>query len=172
LSRSRRNLTPEEAQLWDRVAAAIKPRARKPAPPEAPPAPAVSPKPRAEGLPARAPSTGPPKSLPPVDRSGEKRVRRGKLDIGAVLDLHGHTQVTAETALTRFLAAAAARGDRTVIVITGVGRGGHGVLKQRLPEWLAAPPLSGLVSGYAPAHRNHGGPGAFYVFLRARRAPR
>lgn len=53
-----------------------------------------------------------------------------------------------------------------MIVITGVGRGGHGVLKRRLPEWLAAPELSALVTGFAQAHRTHGGEGACYVFLR------
>jgi DNA-nicking Smr family endonuclease len=93
-------------------------------------------------------------------------VRRGKLDIGGKLDLHGHTQVSAEAALHRFIHAAHARGDRTVIVITGVGRAGQGVLKQRLPEWLAARELRPLVSGFAEAHRSHGGAGAYYVFLK------
>jgi DNA-nicking Smr family endonuclease len=163
-------LTPEEVQLWDRVAAAVKPRRGKSAPatPTTPPAPKVP----AQARLAKTPPPALPKSSPLADRSGEKRVRRGKLDIGATLDLHGHTQVTAETALARFIAAASNRGDRTIIVVTGVGRGGHGVLKQRLPDWLSAPGLAALVSGYAPAHRVHGGAGAFYVFLRVRGTPR
>ncbi len=103
---------------------------------------------------------------PPANRAGEKRVRRGKLEIGASLDLHGHTQDTGRAALGRFLRAAAKRGDRTVIVITGAGRGGEGVLKRALPEWLAASDLRALVSGFAQAHRSHGGAGAFYVFLK------
>jgi DNA-nicking Smr family endonuclease len=170
LSRSKRHLTPEEARLWATVTATVSSRTRKPMPMASPP----DPKPRAARVAnetaARPPAK--PNSNPPADRSGEKRVRRGKLAIGATLDLHGHTQGTAAAALSRFLGAAVDRGDRTVIVVTGVGRGGHGVLKQRLPDWLAAPPLSDLVSGFAPAHRTHGGAGAFYVFLRARRALR
>jgi DNA-nicking Smr family endonuclease len=102
----------------------------------------------------------------PQNRSNEKRVRRGKLLIGATLDLHGHTQDSARAALARFIRAAKRRGDRTVIVITGVGRTGTGVLKRRLPEWLSAPDLAPLVAGYAPAHRTHGGGGAFYVFVK------
>jgi DNA-nicking Smr family endonuclease len=82
------------------------------------------------------------------------------------LDLHGHTQDSALPALVHFLVSARARGDRVVIVITGVGRSGEGVLRRRLPEWLGERALRELVAGYAPAHRNHGGAGAFYVFLK------
>jgi len=69
------------------------------------------------GAPKRSPA-------PPQDRGAEKRVRRGKLAIGGKLDLHGHTLVTGRAALMRFLHAAHDRGERTVIVITGVGRAG------------------------------------------------
>jgi DNA-nicking Smr family endonuclease len=41
-----------------------------------------------------------------------------------------------------------------------------GVIRRRLPEWLAAAHVRPLVSGYAPAHPRHGGAGAFYVLLR------
>lgn len=178
MSRHKRELTGEERKLWRRVAATVKTR-RKLEHEEEPSEPAPPPKhaPRAHAPSAHAvhPPTKPKTAAapPPQLRDGEKRVRRGKLEIGASLDLHGHTQETGRSALGRFLHAAASRGDRTVIVITGVGRGGEGVLKRRLPEWLAEHDLRVLVSGFAPAHRNHGGAGAFYVFLRSRRsAPR
>lgn len=95
-------------------------------------------------------------------------MRRGRVDIGATLDLHGYTLVTARAALERFLHAAQARGERTVIVVTGVGRGGAGVLKRALPDWLAERELRGLSAGYAQAHRTHGGAGALYVFIKRR----
>ena len=106
---------------------------------------------------------------PPARRDAEKRVRRGKLDIGGSLDLHGHTQDSGRNALMRFLRVAQLRGDSVVIVITGMGRGGEGVLKRRLPEWLAEPALRPMITGYAPAHRSHGGAGAFYVFIKRAR---
>ncbi len=96
-------------------------------------------------------------------------MRRGDVDIGATLDLHGHTQDAALAALSRFLHRAHKRGDRAVIVVTGAGRGGEGVLKRMLPIWLAMRDIRPLVAGYAPAHRSHGGAGAFYVFLKRMR---
>jgi DNA-nicking Smr family endonuclease len=106
------------------------------------------------------------------DRGGERRVRRGKLEIGAKLDLHGYTQDKAEAALRRFLVAAREDGCLVVLVVTG--KGGRlvsgevapGVLKRRLPEWLEKVDLRPMVSGYAEAHQRHGGGGAFYVFLK------
>ncbi len=171
MSKGKRELTGEEKKLWRRVAASVKTRRAKT--PEtqddnAPPEPAAAaPSMRRQQLDPAAPRRKP--DPPPPDRAGEKRVRRGKLEIGATLDLHGHTQDSGRAALTRFLRAAQARGDTTVVVVTGVGRAGEGVLKRRLPEWLAERDLRPLISGYAQAHRAHGGAGAFYVFVKRRR---
>ncbi|MBI3437977.1 MAG: Smr/MutS family protein [Proteobacteria bacterium] len=110
-----------------------------------------------------------PTARPVANVSTEKRVRRGDVEIGATLDLHGHTQDSAFSALTRFLHRAQKRGDRAVIVVTGVGRGGEGVLKRMFPGWLAAKEIRPLVASYAPAHRSHGGAGAFYVFIKRAR---
>jgi len=168
VSKKQRDLTTDEKKLWRRVVTSVK--SRRPLPVadaddvDEAPAPkrvAVKTAPKAAVHVARA------KSAPaPQDRGNEKRVRRGKLEIGGKLDLHGHTQETGRAALMRFVRSAQARGDRTVIVITGMGRGGEGVLKKRLPEWLAERDIRVFVSGFAPAHRTHGGAGAFYVFLK------
>ena len=96
-------------------------------------------------------------------------MRRGDVEIGATLDLHGYTQDAALSVLVRFLHRAHKRGERAVIVVTGAGRGGEGVLKRMLPAWLATSNIRPLVAGYAPAHRSHGGAGAFYVFLKRAR---
>ena len=45
-------------------------------------------------------------------------------------------------------------------------RTSHGVLKEMVPRWLNETDFAGLSSGWAPAHRRHGGDGAFYVYLR------
>lgn len=171
MSKSGRGLTDEEKKLWRRVAASVRARRAAPAEPgeEAPPVKRPAPLPRPSAPPV--PPTRSKAAAPPQNRGGEKRVRRGKLEIGASLDLHGYNQVTGQAALSRFLRAAHARGDRTVIVITGAGRSGPGVLRQRLPEWLAERELRLIVSGFAQAHRTHGGEGSFYVFLRRADAP-
>lgn len=164
MSKRGRDLTDEEKALWCRVASRVK--TRKTLPPE-PVRDVVVERPRVTAAPK--PAAPMPKRTPvapPANRGGEKRARRGKLDIGGSLDLHGHTQDSGRAALVRFLRASARRGDRTVIVITGVGRGGEGVLKRALPVWLAESDVRALVSGFAQAHRSHGGAGAYYVFLK------
>lgn len=163
----RRDLTAEEKKLWRRVASHVK--TRRPLEPEADEA--FEPPKRTARTPEKtaAPTTAPaPKRVAPspADRGNEKRVRRGQVNPAASLDLHGHTQDTGRAALRRFLMRAHRRGDRAVIVITGVGRSGEGVMKKRLPEWLGEQGVREIISGFAQAHRTHGGAGAFYVFLK------
>jgi DNA-nicking Smr family endonuclease len=77
-------------------------------------------------------------------------------------------QGRARGALAEFIAAAVARGERGVLVITGKGALGDGVLRRQVPEWLAEPPLRAFVAGISEAHRRHGGGGALYVALKRR----
>jgi DNA-nicking Smr family endonuclease len=46
---------------------------------------------------------------------------------------------------------------------------GAGVLRSRLFDWIADPELRPMIAGYARAHQRHGGEGAVYLFLKARR---
>jgi DNA-nicking Smr family endonuclease len=168
VSGKRRDLTTDEKKLWRRVAAGVKSKRALPVEDDGPTE-QSEPVKRSARSASASPVLPRPKAKAPSslqNRANEKRVRRGKLEIGASLDLHGHTQDSGRTALGRFLRVAQRRGDRTVIVITGVGRGGEGVMKRRLPEWLADHDIRPLVAGFAPAHRAHGGAGAFYVFLK------
>lgn len=153
--------------LWQAVTRTVRPLARRE---DAPPVrlhraslPSSTPRvvvPAHPAPPARA-------HAPPADRGPEKRVRRGRLTVDARLDLHGMTQAEAQAALGRFLAHHRGEGARCVVVVTGKGRGENGgVLRRGLRGWLAAERVH--VSGYAEAHRKHGGGGAWYVFLRAR----
>lgn len=103
-----------------------------------------------------------------ANRGHERKVRRGQMPIAATLDLHGHTQTSAHDKLTRFLASQKALGASCVLVITGKGKQGEGILRRRFLQWLESAEAKGLASGYAPAHRKHGGGGAWYVFLRLR----
>ncbi|WP_167755697.1 Smr/MutS family protein [Vitreimonas flagellata] len=173
MSKSKRELSTDEKKLWRRVAASLKTRRALPAEDIEEPAPSlksVAKRTEKRPLVEPAPARNAPKVASPLPRRDtEKRVRRGKLEIGGSLDLHGHTQDSGRNALARFLQVAQARGDSVVIVITGAGRGGEGVLKRRLPEWLAERDLRPLTTGYAPAHRSHGGAGAFYVFIKRAR---
>ncbi len=102
----------------------------------------------------------------PQNLQNEKRVRRGRQVISARLDLHGHTQQSAWEVLPRFLKQHQSLGADCVIVITGKGRDGEGVLRRNFLMWIEMPEAASLVRGFAQAHPKHGGSGAWYVYLR------
>lgn len=162
-----RRLTPEEKKLWHRVGRTVRlmpGRALDPAdaePVDMPPQPPAR-APAVDAKPAR-----PKKPSLPDDLSGQRKIRRGQSEIDARLDLHGHTQDTAHRELVDFLLWQAGQGARCVLVITGKGRLGTGILRSRLFDWIADPDLRPFIAGYAAAHPRHGGAGATYIFLRS-----
>jgi DNA-nicking Smr family endonuclease len=113
-----------------------------------------------------------PRRLAPVEDiepSRRRRLDRGREPPAAAIDLHGLNQDQARATLTGFILRGWAEHRRTILVITGKGALGDGVLRRRVPEWLAEPPLRQIVAGLSEAHRRHGGEGALYVALK--RAP-
>jgi DNA-nicking Smr family endonuclease len=101
-----------------------------------------------------------------VEAGLHRRLTRGREQLAARIDLHGLTQDAARAALTRFIERSVGEGWRAVLVITGKGVEGDGVLKRRVPDWLAAAPIRAHVAGVSEAHRRHGGEGALYVALK------
>ena len=97
-----------------------------------------------------------------LDRRTSARLRRGRIEINARLDLHGHTQEAAYGALRGFLSRACRDGAGFVLVITGKS----GVLNRMVPQWLREPEFRLLISGFHEASPRHGGHGALYVRLR------
>lgn len=108
----------------------------------------------------------------------KRKLRRGRQDIEARLDLHGMTQEAAHRALREFIFTCHARRQSLVLVITGKGSGykyeprdgvsSVGVLKRMVPYWLAGADMAGMVIGFEEASARHGGSGALYVRLRRR----
>jgi len=96
----------------------------------------------------------------------DKRVRRGRVDVDATIDLHDLTQAQARPALVKAIIRASNRNYKTILVITGKGLRGEGVLRRNFPEWISQTPIRPIVATYAPAHQKHGGGGAWYVFLK------
>ena len=139
--RRRRGLSPEEQALWNRVAeqaAPLHPPRRHSDPvrdiaqPKAPPKPATRIDPFEIGQ-ARtetalphdlAPSHGEWPNRQPVrmDRKAHTRMKRGKLQPEARIDLHGMTMDRAHGVLTGFILRAHREDKRLVLVITGKGR--------------------------------------------------
>lgn len=106
-----------------------------------------------------------------IDRRTAERLRRGRLPVEARLDLHGRTQDEAHRELIAFIRRTAAAGLRCVLIVTGKGAvsQGGGVLRRRLPDWLAQADCRPHILSVTRAQRKHGGEGAFYVLLRRQR---
>ncbi len=111
----------------------------------------------------KGPTTGP---LGKLDYREIRKVHRGRAAIDAQLDLHGFTQAQAQRRLQQFVQQAWARGDRWLLVVTGKGMAGQGVLRASLPDWVRQPILRDYVLGIEAAHSSHGGDGAYYLRLR------
>ena len=170
-----RKLKPDEARLWSHVASTVKPRPGKALP--VPDAEAAKPKADPRAAPAHlpvapvAPRASRPKPPPPpdpIEPGRKRRIVRGRDPLEARIDLHFMTHDRARAALEAFLLRAHAEGLREVLVITGKGTLGEGILRRQTPEWLAAPPLRAIVAGVSKADRRHGGDGALYVALKGK----
>jgi DNA-nicking Smr family endonuclease len=191
MTRRKRNLSGEERSLWATVARTVAPLRPEDAMAEPPPVEEAVAAPveasRPGGTPKKAAGDGPkatsakpaPPPLHPIERRTLTRVARGTIEIDGRIDLHGLTQMDAHDRLRGFLIDAQARGAKLVIVITGKGKASgedpfgmteRGVLRRRVPQWLAEPGLRNIVIGFEEAHRSHGGGGALYVRIRRKRA--
>ena len=104
-----------------------------------------------------------------IDRSSTKRLTQGRYEIDGTLDLHGMTQDAAHRKLRQFIMHAAQNGSRTVLVITGKGAAGQGVLRKQVPLWLKDEQLAPFVMAIAQASGKDGGGGALYIRLRRNR---
>lgn len=104
-----------------------------------------------------------------IDRRSWQRLKRGNIALDGRIDLHGLTQAQAHERLNGFIMAMQARGCRTVLVITGMGRSGDGVLRQMVPRWLNEPSNRQRIVTFTQAQLRHGGSGALYVLLKKRR---
>lgn len=101
-----------------------------------------------------------------VDGSVAKKLKDGEYPIDARLDLHGRTQDEAFELLRYFTSTSYSMGKRCMLVITGKGIQGQGVLREQLPRWLSSPSLREYILAFTAATAQHGGDGAFYVLLR------
>jgi DNA-nicking Smr family endonuclease len=120
-----------------------------------------------------------PPQLAEFDRKSVRKIRGGRAEIEARVDLHGLHQDEAHHALRTFLMRCHSRGLRFVLVITGKGKAAsaetsylserdRGVLKRNVPRWLEEPELRSIIVSFTTAAIRHGGEGALYVHLRSK----
>jgi DNA-nicking Smr family endonuclease len=169
-----RSLSPDEAALWERVAATITPLSRDKNEPHVTVKttkkhPAGF-KPQSSPLPARLPDRRIGFTL---DASWDRRLSRGSVEPDRIIDLHGHSLDSAWATIDRGLERAIAADDRLVLLITGHRREGdpplaRGRIRAAVDGWLAASRHAGSIAAIRGAHRRHGGGGSLYLVLRRR----
>jgi DNA-nicking Smr family endonuclease len=169
-----RSLGPDEAELWARVTATIRPLLRQPAdgpapvdPPDrrqaAPPLSTPKPLPKAEPPPARPGTT--------LDGSWDKKLKAGAVEPDRTLDLHGMNLDRAWSAIDSALEQAIERGDRVLLLITGHARADappvqRGRIRAAVHDWLAVSRHASRIASVRGAHGRHGGGGSLYIILR------
>jgi len=190
-----RGLSADEALLWARVAATVKPlnpprallgegdqpKAGGGVSPEKPTPPSKRPAAKTPPPPVLRPGGPPPRDKlgeeGGLDSSWERKLARAALAPDFTLDLHGHTLDQAHRRLDAGLAQAKAMDARLVLLITGKSRPvdaadrgtRRGAIRAKVLDWLAAGPHAGDVAAIRAAHRRHGGEGALYLVLKRRR---
>ena len=176
-----RSLSAEEALLWGKVTASIRPLSR-----EAQLLPGTGRGTSRSGrwsptVPPRRPDAPPPPLRRVAPRSGrntldaswDRRLRTGAVEPDRVLDLHGLTLDSAWAAIDGGLERAIARGERIVLLVTGHHRPGEppvkrGKIRAAVHDWLAASRHAASIAAVRAAHRRHGGGGSLYLVLRRR----
>jgi DNA-nicking Smr family endonuclease len=179
-----RSLTPEEAELWAKVAATIRPLSREPRQADslnqqggsAPAKARTQSSLRSSGSKAPLVSGLRPQqednfSARTLDSSWDRRLRSGAVEPDRVLDLHGRNLDQAWRAIDGALESAIAAGERVILLITGHCRPGEppvarGRIRSAVFDWLAASPHARNIAAVRPAHRRHGGGGSLYIILR------
>ena len=171
-----RSLSPDEADLWARVAATIRPLSREPV--ETPPVPDPPEPPRRPTAPLPKPLQASPAKSKPVphaaatlDSTWDRKLSSGSITPDRILDLHGRNLDQAWRAIDDALEHAIANEERVMLLITGHARAGappveRGKIRAAVHDWLAASRHSARIAAVRGAHRRHGGAGSLYIILR------
>ena len=91
---------------------------------------------------------------------------KGNVFIEKKLDLHGFNQVDAKNLLEDFINQSIENGKRLILIITGKGKEGDGVIKNNIISWLNNKSLRNKILAVNHASKKHGGSGAIYILLR------
>ena len=186
-----RSLTPEEAALWLRVMANVRPAPDRPSSSPAPATaarsiaaaaakPGSKPKAAIEARsvaePPAPPVRRPPARVKPgetLDGSWDRKLATGTVAPDTSIDLHDHTLDSAYAALDSGLDRAIRRGDRLLLLVTGKPPRAEserpharGRIRAAVGDWLAASRHAGNIAAVRSAHPRHGGAGALYIVLR------
>ena len=109
-----------------------------------------------------------------IDKNLLKNIKKGRMKINAVLDLHGKKVKESKSKVFYFIKNNFEANNRLVLIITGKGKRlgveegwrGDGVLKKLLPDWLNSISLSKYIVWFDIAPKDQGGEGALLVYIK------
>ena len=111
-----------------------------------------------------------------IDKKKLSLLKRGKLQPEFILDLHGMNTVIAKKKSIEFIKSNYLNGKRLLLIITGKGKSSTtsffengnqiGVIRKSLKSWLYESDMRTKILGIVSSHINHGGEGAFYIYLK------
>lgn len=172
-----RRLSADEAALWRRVMASVRPIAGRPPATTNATVPTRSPDKRVVVPPPAAPVPVRP-AAPGITLDGgwDRRLARGVVLPDRTIDLHGHTLQSAHAVLDQALDRAIRDGVRVVLLVTGKPPRkeserphARGAIRAAVGNWLAASRHADRIAAVRGAHPRHGGAGALYIVLRRAR---
>ena len=101
-----------------------------------------------------------------IDAALKKRFERGDLPLDGKIDLHGLTLEQAHRKFLSFIHTKIAAGARFILIVTGKGVGGEGIIRKSLPLWCDSAEIKQHILQRTEAKPHHGGSGATYILLR------
>lgn len=164
---SKRTPTPEEKKLWREANAHTHPLIEAEEVPQEEPATTPQKPHKKVGtiVPAHTPKSVHNVLAPLTPREAKKR-RAAHPKIQASLDLHGYGRIDAHEIVQAFIVKNYQAARRHVVIITGKGRGGEGVLLRELPHWLNDKPMRPMIASFFHAPDRDGGAGVTHIILK------
>ena len=101
-----------------------------------------------------------------LSKKNIKDFSKGNVFIENKLDLHGFNLIEAKNLLKDFITQSVKNNKRLILVITGKGKEGEGIIKNNIVSWLNTKDLRNKILAVNYASKKHGGTGAIYILLR------
>ena len=101
-----------------------------------------------------------------LSKKNIKDFSKGNVFIENKLDLHGFNLVEAKNLLENFIKQSMKNNKRLILVITGKGKEGEGIIKNNIISWLNTKDLRNKILAVNYASKKHGGTGEIYILLR------
>jgi DNA-nicking Smr family endonuclease len=177
-----RPLSAEERQLWHEVARSVRALSGRVLEPvsEAPPQRSVEAPITRQPAPASRPAIAPVASASAntLDGNWDRRFATGRVAPDRTIDLHGCSAAQAHARLDMAIDRAVADGARVLLIVTGrapstgasrIDLPLRGIIRASIGDWLAVSRHAARIAAVRAAHPRHGGAGALYLVLRAKR---